>query len=86
MTEEELRARLVELESFIAAPAQEEYRNYYSNPLNFSGGYHVNNEGLTEFRNAKIEIREIKYQLMTPEQQQVHDEEWEKIRIKHEDD
>ena len=84
MTEEELRALLIELESFIAAPAQEDYRNYYSNPLNFPVNYHIDNEGLTEYRDAKVEIRNIKYQLMTPEQQQAHDEEWEKIRIRHE--
>ena len=83
MNQEKLRQRLSELESFIAAPEQGESKRYLDNPFEFPDNY-VGNDTLTEFRAAEIEIRNIKYQLMSPEEQQQHDEQWEKIRIRHE--
>ncbi|WGH75094.1 hypothetical protein P8625_13595 [Tenacibaculum tangerinum] len=84
MTEEDLRARLIELEAYLAAPAQAQAKKYLDNPFEFPENYHLGNQSIADYRAAEIELGNIKYQLMTPEQQQQHDEEWEKIRIRHE--
>ncbi|WGH75095.1 hypothetical protein P8625_13600 [Tenacibaculum tangerinum] len=86
MTEEELQQRLIQLEAYLAAPSQAQAKKYLDNPFEFPENYHVGNESIAEYIAATNELRNIKYQLMTPDQQQQHDEEWEKIRIRHENE